>query len=856
MCWKTPEERYNEGSPFKLTARDTSGVIVTLISDNYFGYCKKEVKTQISFAANLFGLCEEEHAGGALAFPSYDLAESFSGAEHLGAQGRARPEALALLDGIAQVQADGIAVDQRYPDIIYVPETARFDLSSQSVLWEHEGQPRSIRLKLHHTYVLPSGYKVHLEKPPGNRAWRLIGTVAEGTLLHKSCTVSGGGKSEISKPIADAIIQGSVYVADFKADFDAVAALLERDYSDRFADPSRNGVDRRAILSSQRSLGSVIKLLTLSQDYAEVFNAWLRSVPQHIKELVYVVKRFYKPEWDGHWRDHFSVDVINGTPANELRCHSRKLVSNYLRVGFESGGSWRTFGLRKDFHPALKIQLEDDITASVVVPRERVEGLNPSGKGASVKFVKHCEFRLFQRPDDAIHRGYDQQTERDFARPRGFFSNYEPLDRKAAVEMQEEAVGFHQFTEPMRGVIGEMARGEGPSWFVSSAHPRLVGGKPSKNVRYLQVRTDLQSPRTTHLALVGIRLSRGLRAAQEVPTPVDAVLAGRRNNAGEPGTSIRNLAVYNPIHYMELPELFMEFICSMTGKSPSTTGAGSEGALTKGPFNALLPIYDLNAALVGYLTTGHDGFLTSAGCVGPKTRVDHDISLLAPEVWCRMSPAERAPKFLMEGGYLERCEDFEHAGRRVHASRLGYRITGRFVKTFCGRVFNHPHEVFTASMLKPELQDPEAFADGMDNIVATQRRVAAHYFNDGSVELACPPLRALLQIMREEPADRDLLRDPEFRALFSRESMLASEWYLERLRARQRVDIQLGQRHVAALEKFLARPNYAEEAARLGIRGRLRVARANLELAKSRSYLDQLTGTLGAEPSIHSGSSW
>ena len=48
------------------------------------------------------------------------------------------------------------------------------------------------------------------------------------------------------------------------------------------------------------------------------------------------------------------------------------------------------------------------------------------------------------------------------------------------------------------------------------------------------------------------------------------------------------LAVYNPIHYQELPELFMDFICSLTGKSPSTTGFGSEGALTKGPFNALL----------------------------------------------------------------------------------------------------------------------------------------------------------------------------------------------------------------------------------------------------------------------------
>ena len=56
--------------------------MVTLIADNYFGYCKKEVKTQISYAANLYGLCEEEHAGGALAFPSYDLGEDFSLSEY------------------------------------------------------------------------------------------------------------------------------------------------------------------------------------------------------------------------------------------------------------------------------------------------------------------------------------------------------------------------------------------------------------------------------------------------------------------------------------------------------------------------------------------------------------------------------------------------------------------------------------------------------------------------------------------------------------------------------------------------------------------------------------------------------
>ena len=64
MCWQDKDELYNNGEAFKLTARDETGVIVTLLADNYFGYCKKEVKTQIGYAANLYGFSEEEHAGG------------------------------------------------------------------------------------------------------------------------------------------------------------------------------------------------------------------------------------------------------------------------------------------------------------------------------------------------------------------------------------------------------------------------------------------------------------------------------------------------------------------------------------------------------------------------------------------------------------------------------------------------------------------------------------------------------------------------------------------------------------------------------------------------------------------------
>ena len=853
MCWRTEDELYNAGQAFKITARDESGVIVTVIADNYFGYCKKEVKTQISFAANLFGLCEEEHAGGAIAFPTYDLGEEFRGNVHVRALDHSFTQAVQLYGAVMDVRPEGYAIDRNYPDIIYVPEDASFDLHKQSITWPTSRGTSQLKLLADKTYVRPSGYKVRMHKPPGGRAWRLIGTAGEGTVCHKPCTVSGGGKSEISKSISDAILQGPVFIGDFTKDFDWVAELISRDYSDRFQPGLRPDRDSRRILSSERSLGSVIKLLTPgNEEFTPEYNAWLRSIPQYIKELLFTVKRFYKPEWGDAWREHFSVDFINGTPGNELKCDGRKLVASYLRVGFDADGAWRTFGLRKDFQPAVKISLEDDITASVVVPAHAVTGLNPEYPDPSVKFIHNCEYRLFQRSDDAIHRGYDKQTESDFARPGNFYSNYEPLTRAHAREIIEDAIGFAKFTEPMQNLIRSVASDDRAGYFVSSAHPRVIGGKPSKNPRYLQICPDLLTPREIYLAQMATRLRRRIPLDQPVPQPVNAVLAGHRNNPPEHESNIPALAVFNPIHYLELPELFMEFTCSMTGKSPSTTGAGSEGALTKGPFNALPPIIDLNNALVSYLLTDHAGFITAAGYVGPHVRVDHDISLLVPELWCRMSVAERNPAFLIANGFLEKCADFTHAGKTILASRLGYRITQRFVNAFFGRVFNHPDAVLTEEMLRPEKQNLAIFIEGVETLITTQKRVAQLYFDDGSIHLACPPLRALLLIMLHGHFEGKPLEHPDIRALFTREAMLASDWYAQRLAARQTVEIQLGRRNVAALEKFLAKPNYAEESARLGVANRLAHARSLLEKARSPEYLQRLHGTLGTNP-LHPG---
>jgi hypothetical protein len=84
---------------------------------------------------------------------------------------------------------------------------------------------------------------VHLDRPPAHQSWNLVGTVAEGTLCHKPCTVSGGGKSEISKAISDAILPGPVFVADFDRDMNRVQELFDHPYSERFADVERRGID-------------------------------------------------------------------------------------------------------------------------------------------------------------------------------------------------------------------------------------------------------------------------------------------------------------------------------------------------------------------------------------------------------------------------------------------------------------------------------------------------------------------------------------------------------------------------------------------------------------------------------------
>ena len=213
-----------------------------------------------------------------------------------------------------------------------------------------------------------------------------------------------------------------------------------------------------------------------------------------------------------------------------------------------------------------------------------------------------------------------------------------------------------------------------------------------------------------------------------------------------------------------------------------------------------------------------------------------------------MAVHERDPKYLIKNGYLEKVENFEHKGKKIEASLLGYRITIKFVHHFFGRIFSNPDAVLTEDMLRPEIQDMETFVTSIENLSVTQKRVAEGYMTDGTYESLCPPLQALVSIMVEGNYKGMDRHNPEFREMFSRKAVLGSDWYKERLFIKQQRDISLWNKNIAYFEKFLKMKNFEEASERLDIPVKLKNAKNHLEDLKSAKYIKYLEGTLGADP--------
>src|ERR1700685_287368 len=125
-----------------------------------------------------------------------------------------------------------------------------------------------------------------------------------------------------------------------------------------------------------------------------------------------------------------------------------------------------------------------------------------------------------------------------------------------------------------------------------------------------------------------------------------------------------------------------------------------------------------------------------------------------------------------------------------------------------------------------------------------QRAVAKDYFEDGSIEAACPPIMAILHIMAHGEYEGKGVDDPRIRELFTRDSLLASDWYRERLWTQQALDVALWARHRDAVEKFSAS---GLAASHIDLQDRLAAALKHLRYVKSEAYLGKLVGTIGAD---------
>ena len=157
--------------------------------------------------------------------------------------------------------------------------------------------------------------------------------------------------------------------------------------------------------------------------------------------------------------------------------------------------------------------------------------------------------------------------------------------------------------------------------------------------------------------------------------------------------------------------------------------------------------------------------------------------------------------------------------------------------------------VFSGGKAPGKAEGLELFAAGIDAIVEeAQRRVALNYFEDGSVESACPPLKALLHIMAQGEYQGMGLEDPKFlRALFEREVVLS-------LIGIDGQPLQTGARHrvVAPLVSPRTISEFRNGAdashAAFRVQDRVRAAQEQLARVSTPAYLGELRGTIGADP--------
>ena len=396
------------------------------------------------------------------------------------------------------------------------PRTWSSTSRRQDITWTSGGEAQHLKLLPGHIYIHPSGYKVRLDKHPAAPSWRLVGTVPEGTFCHKPCTVSGGGKSEISKSLVDAVLYGSIYVQQVRRGHgagrrDLQAGLLGRisrpacadDSSAPRADPFARALAR---LGHQAAHAEHHRLHAGVQRLAREHPQPRARAGVHHQALLPpgVGRRLARALQRRHHQRRAGPRAQVRRPQAGRQLPARRAATRTARGAPTSSGRISS--------PADKVQMEDDITASVVVPADELFGL-PEGVRRPPEPQARRELRVPALPAARRrHPPRPRQADREgHVRARALRAPTSSRSARARCSDIAEDVAHPRRASPSRCARTSTARPlRGKGFSICSANPRIVDGKPSKNPRYLQVRPDMARPRDRYVAEMGARLYRQL----------------------------------------------------------------------------------------------------------------------------------------------------------------------------------------------------------------------------------------------------------------------------------------------------------------------------------------------------------
>ena len=125
---------------------------------------------------------------------------------------------------------------------------------------------------------------------------------------------------------------------------------------------------------------------------------------------------------------------------------------------------------------------------------------------------------------------------------------------------------------------------------------------------------------------------------------------------------------------------------------------------------------------------------------------------------------------------------------------------------------------------------------------------AAAYFEDGSIEAAIPPLKAVLHVMAKGHYEGKSIHDPEVRALFDRDGVIGSAWYRERLEDYRDRESAYIATSVERLRRYLAESAEAGSVAARRARAELARTEERMEVLGQAGYIDMIVGSIGLDP--------